>query len=129
MVGPDDLIRISESVYNFQRIFNLKMGFGRRVHDDIPYRSVGPVTEEEYLSREERYDTQLKEEVGLDPSKISLTERMAALRKYREDRYERLKDAVYRRRGWTNDGVVTIEKARELGIDLPDVLELLLKNQ
>ncbi len=129
MVGPDDLIRISESVYNFQRIFNLKMGFGRRVHDDIPYRSVGPVTEEEYLSREERYDNQLKEEVGLDPSKISLAERMAALRKYREDRYERLKDAVYRRRGWTNDGVVTIEKARELGIDLPDVLELLRKNQ
>jgi aldehyde:ferredoxin oxidoreductase len=26
---PDDLITMSEAVYNFQRIFNLKMGFGR----------------------------------------------------------------------------------------------------
>jgi len=26
---PGDLIRMSEAVYNFQRIFNLRMGFGR----------------------------------------------------------------------------------------------------
>jgi aldehyde:ferredoxin oxidoreductase len=43
---PDDLIAMSEGVYNFQRIFNLKMGFGRREHDAIPYRAMGPVTEE-----------------------------------------------------------------------------------
>ena len=28
---------------------------------------MGPVTEEEYLSRQERYDNQLKELVGIDP--------------------------------------------------------------
>ena len=43
-VTPADLIDMSERVYNFQRIFNLKMGFGRRAHDVIPYRSAGPVT-------------------------------------------------------------------------------------
>ena len=49
---------------------------------------------------------------------------MAALRAYREDQYERLTDAVYARRGWTPDGVPTVEKLRELGIDFPEVVEV-----
>jgi len=57
--APEDLVKMSEAVYNFQRIFNLKMSFGRREHDDLPYRAVGPVTELEYESRAERYDKQL----------------------------------------------------------------------
>ena len=60
-VNPDELIKMSEKVYNFQRIFNLRQGFGRREHDYIPYRAMGPVTEEEYESRIDRYDGQLKE--------------------------------------------------------------------
>ncbi len=63
----DSLIVMSERVYNFQRVFNLKMGFGTREHDKIPYRSAGPVTNREYESRVERYDTQLKEEAGINP--------------------------------------------------------------
>ena len=47
-VVPDDLIKMSESVYNFQRVLNLKMGLGRREQDTIPYRAMGPVTEDEY---------------------------------------------------------------------------------
>ena len=47
---PDGLIQMSEAVYNFQRIFNLKMGFGQRKHDNIPYRAVGPVKVVEYES-------------------------------------------------------------------------------
>jgi aldehyde:ferredoxin oxidoreductase len=125
-VGPDDLITMSERVYNFQRIFNLKMGFGTREHDAIPYRSAGPVTAEEYQSRQERYDTQLREEVGLDPSGMSLEEKMAATRKHRTDRYEKLLDAVYARRGWTSNGVPTLETAKRLGIDkVEGVVELL----
>jgi len=48
-----------------------------------------------------------------------------ALRKHREAEYERLKDAVYARRGWDKDGVPTIQKVKALGIDYPDVMELL----
>jgi aldehyde:ferredoxin oxidoreductase len=126
---PDDIILMSERVYNFQRIFNLRMGFGTREHDAIPYRSVGPVTKEEYESRRERYDKQLKEKFGFDPSGRSTEEKMAALRKYREGEYERLKDAVYQRRGWTKNGVPTLAKVKALGIDHPDVVELLKKHQ
>ena len=126
--GPGDLVKMSESVYNFQRIFNLKMGFGRREHDTLPYRAVGPVTELEYESRAERYDRQLQENRKVDPSGKSTAEKLALIRQFREDQYERLKDAVYQRRGWTNDGIPTIKKVKSLGIDFPEVIELLKAN-
>jgi aldehyde:ferredoxin oxidoreductase len=128
-VTSDDIISMSERVYNFQRIFNLRMGYGTREHDAIPYRAVGPVTKEEYESRQERYDKQLKEKVGFDPTGKTTEEKMKVLRKYREAEYERLKDAVYERRGWTKNGVPTLEKAKALGIDYPDVVELLETHQ
>jgi len=128
-VTPDDLVLMSEKVYNFQRIFNLRMGFGTREHDDVPYRSVGAVTKEEYESRADRYDKQLKEKVGYDPKGKSTEEKIAVLRKYRESEYEKLKDAVYRRRGWNSNGVPILQKANELGIDFPDVVELIKKFQ
>ncbi len=125
---PDDLITMSEAVYNFQRIFNLKMGFGKREHDSLPYRAVGPVTTEEYESRQERYDKELTEKYSVDVSGKDTSEKVAALRKLREEQYEKLKDAVYKRRGWTNDGIPTVEKVKQLGIDFPEVLEVLKAN-
>ena len=127
-VTVDDIILMSERVYNFQRIFNLRMGFGTREHDAIPYRAVGPVTKKEYESRADRYDRQLKEKLGYDPAGKSTEEKMATLRKYREIEYEKLKDAVYKRRGWNANGVPTLEKVENLGIDFPDVVELLRKH-
>ena len=50
---------------------------------------------------------------------------MSHLRKYREDQYEQLMDAVYQRRGWDANSIPTLEKLHELGIDLPEVLEVI----
>jgi aldehyde:ferredoxin oxidoreductase len=125
---PDDIIKMSEKVYNFQRIFNLRLGFGTREYDVLPYRAVGPVTKEEYESCAERYDKQLKEKVGFDPSGKSTEEKIRVLREYREAEYEKLKDNVYARRGWNSNGVPTLEKVKSLGIDYPDVVELLKKH-
>jgi len=124
-IHPDGLIRMSEAVYNFQRIFNLKMGFGQREHDNIPYRAVGPVKTVEYESRYERYDKQLIEKHKVDIAGKSTEEKVALLRKFREELYEKLKDAVYKRRGWNNNGIPTVETVKRLGIDFPEVLELL----
>jgi aldehyde:ferredoxin oxidoreductase len=123
-----ELIRQSERVYNFQRVFNLRMGRGKRKDDYPPYRAVGPVTEKEYLSRAERYDAQLKEKIGLDPSVMSLAEKIAAHRKYREAMYDSLVDAVYKRRGWTPEGVPRPEHLAEIGMDLPELLEVVKKH-
>jgi aldehyde:ferredoxin oxidoreductase len=124
-----ELIVQSERVYNFQRVFNLRCGHGKRVDDYPPYRAMGPVTEKEYLSRQERYDKQLREKVGLDPAAMTLAEKVAATRKYREAQYESLMDAVFKRRGWTNQGVPTPEHLAAIGMDLPEVLEVVRKHQ
>jgi aldehyde:ferredoxin oxidoreductase len=126
--SPDDLVAMSEVVYNFQRIFNLKMGFGTRAHDALPYRAVGPVTEIEYESRAERYDTQLQEKYNVDIEGKDTAEKMAILRQLREEQYEKLQDAVYERRGWTPDGIPTVATVKRLGIDFDEVLAVLKAN-
>jgi aldehyde:ferredoxin oxidoreductase len=118
------LIEDSERVYNFQRVFNLRRGFGTRIHDRQPYRAAGPVTREEYESRAERYDRQLKEKIGFDPEGKTTEEKMNVLRKYREAQYESLVDAVYKRRGWNSNGVPKIEFLKKIGMDLPEVIEV-----
>jgi aldehyde:ferredoxin oxidoreductase len=126
-VTLDDIILESEKVYTFQRIFNLRMGYGTRIHDYPPYRAVGPATKLEYESRVERYDNELRKAAGIDPDGMRTEEKMLALRRYREERYEKLMDAVYKRRGWSKSGVPTLETVRRLGIDFPDVVELIQK--
>jgi aldehyde:ferredoxin oxidoreductase len=127
-VDPDDLIVMSERVYNFQRIFNLRMGFGRRVHDRIPYRAMGPVTVDEYESRQERFDRQLQEKYGVDITGKNSDEKVSLLRKMREADYAKLQDAVYQRRGWTPEGIPTVATVKRLGIDFPEVLCILKAN-
>jgi aldehyde:ferredoxin oxidoreductase len=118
-----ELIRQSERVYNYQRIFNLRRGYGKRIHDAQPYRAAGPVTKEEYLSMEEFYDKKMKEVIGVDPKGKTLEEKMAITKEYRLEQYEKLLDAVYKRRGWTKNGIPTIEHLKDLGMDLPELIE------
>jgi len=124
-IDKETMLMQSARVYNFQRVFNIRMGKGLRANDVPPYRSVGPVTREEYESRAERYDKQMVEDIGVDPAGKSLDEKIAITRTYRMDRYSKLCDAVYARRGWTADGVPTMARLRELGLDvLPEVVAI-----
>lgn len=127
--SKERLVEDSERVYSFQRVFNIRRGYGKRINDRQPYRAAGPVTKAEYESRAERYDKQLKEKVGVDPEGMTTEEKMKILRKYREDQYEKLQDAVYRRRGWNSNGVPTIEFLKKIGMDFPEVIEVVEKYQ
>ncbi len=128
-IDKDELILQSERVYNFQRVFNIRMGYGDRNHDKIPYRSVGPVTVEEYESRVERYDKQLKEKLDVDPANKSTEEKVKILRKFRENEYEKLIDATYKRRGWTSNGIPKIDHLKDIGMDLPELIEVVKDHQ
>ncbi len=123
-IDKEELILQSERVYNYQRIFNLRRGYGIRKYDAQPYRACGPVTVEEYESRAERYDKQMKEIIGINPEGKSTEEKIAITRKYREAQYEKLVDAVYLRRGWNNNGVPRIEHLKNIGMDLPELIEV-----
>ncbi|MHA2294874.1 MAG: hypothetical protein ACXAEU_01010 [Candidatus Hodarchaeales archaeon] len=80
-------------------------------------------------SRAERYDKQLKEEIGIDPEEKATEAKIDILRKYREDRYTKLQGAVYKARGWNDKGCPTVEKIKELGIDFEDVMAVISPHQ
>jgi aldehyde:ferredoxin oxidoreductase len=128
-LDEEEMLKQSARVHNLQRIMSLMLGFGTRKDDMPPYRAVGPVTREEYESRAERYDTQLKEIIGVDPAGKSTAEKMKILRKHRVDMYNKVVDAAYQRRGWTPDGVPKIQRLKELGINLPELVEIVKPHQ
>ena len=125
----DDLILMSERVYNFQRIFNIRLGKGLREHDsNLPYRAVGPVTPLEYESRTERYDDQLKE-MNIDITSKTTDEKIKILRKHREEQYTKLQNAVYIERGWNKKGCPTIATVKRLGIDFHKIIDIITPYQ
>ncbi|GAB1431545.1 aldehyde ferredoxin oxidoreductase C-terminal domain-containing protein [Spirochaetota bacterium] len=125
----DGLIRQSERVYNFQRLFNIRQGKGHRKDDYPPYRAMGPVLEDEYLAREERYDKQMFDKIGLDPKGKSVQEKIRITREYRLAQYELLVDAVFKRRGWSKNGTPRAEHLKEIGMDLPELLALVKQRE
>ena len=85
------------------------------------------MTVDEYESRQERYDTELQE-VGINIEGLSSEEKTKALRDYREARYEKLVNAVYKRRGWSENGIPTLETVKRLKIDFPEIVDLIKQN-
>jgi aldehyde:ferredoxin oxidoreductase len=128
-ITEEDMLNQSARVHNLQRIMSLMMGVGTREHDMPPYRAVGPVTVEEYESRAERYDKQMKENIGIDPAGKTTEEKMKITREYRTAEYSKVTDAAYKRRGWNKNGVPTIARLKELGIDLPELVEIVKDHQ
>ena len=127
-VDKKEIILQSERCYNWQRAMNVWLGRGRRKDDWIPYRSMGPVTEMEYHSRSERYDKILIEKIGYkekELEKMSISQKIKILYDYRQDQYQKLADAVYFRRGWTQNGVPTPQKMKQLGMNDPKMLKML----
>ena len=57
-----------------------------------------------------------------------MKEKIARLQKHRREQWEHLVDAVYKRRGWNRKGIPTMATVKRLGIDYPDVVELLEKH-
>ena len=129
--GMSEKIMLDQSarVYNLERIIARLLGYGTREHDIPPYRSMGPVTVEEYESRSQRYDKQLKDILKVDPEGKATQEKIQILREYREKQYQTLVDTVYQRRGWTKNGVPKISTLKELGIDLPEIVSIVSKDQ
>ncbi len=122
----DDLIFESERIYTFQKLFNLRQGVGTREHDRIPLRAMAPVFENEYESRAERYDEELRR-AGLKPEGLPVAERLRLLQQRRKERYESLCDAVYREKGYDQRGVPTRATLERLGMATPEFLAVIEK--
>ncbi|MCL2010522.1 MAG: aldehyde:ferredoxin oxidoreductase [Synergistaceae bacterium] len=126
-IVKEDIITMSEKMYNFERIFNLRMGKGTREQHKCPDRGLGPVFEDEWNARPEYFDGKLRE-AGVEPEGMPVKDKIARLLEFRRGQWETLVDSVYKRRGWNKNGIPTLETVRRLGIDYPHVVELLEKH-
>ncbi|MEA3508269.1 MAG: aldehyde ferredoxin oxidoreductase C-terminal domain-containing protein, partial [Synergistota bacterium] len=123
----EGMLRQSERVHNLQRVLNVKMGVWGKEKDQPPYRAMGPVTEEEYLYRKDFYDAMIKNEMDKIPETMKLPEKMAAVREHKQNAYSQLQQMIYKKRGWNEDGIPTVKKLHELGIDDKSVIETVEK--
>ncbi len=128
-IDEEGMLAQSARVHNLQRVMSRMFGYGLRKDDMPPFRAVGPVTAEEYESRAERYDKQLDELAGFDTKGKNTEEKLKAIREYRMDQYNKVVDAAYDKRGWTRNGVPKIERLKELGIDMPRLIEIVKDDQ
>ena len=62
--------------------------------------------------------------VGINPEGMTIEDKIIKMREYRYNQYEQLKDAVYKRRGWNMNGVPLIEHLKSIGMDLPELIEI-----
>ena len=128
-LDEEGMLAQSARVHNLQRVMSRMFGFGLRKDDMPPMRAVGPVTAEEYESRAKRYDKQLEELAGFKTKGKSTADKLAAIREYRMAQYNSVVDAAYDKRGWTRNGVPKIERLKELGIDMPRLVEIVKDDQ
>jgi aldehyde:ferredoxin oxidoreductase len=120
----DDILLDSERCYTLHKLINLRQGFGTREHDAIPLRAMAPVYLNEYLSRREFYEAQLRNLIGADIEGKTDEERLAILQARRREIYEKLTDAVYGEKGYDRDGIPTDDTLRRVGLDRPEHLEI-----
>ena len=99
---PEEMRKSGERINNIARIFNIREGRGRRKDDTLPYKVMHqPITDE-------------------GPSKGAYVS---------QKELDLLLDDYYEARGWTREGIPTIEKLRELAMDdlIPIVEQKLAK--
>jgi aldehyde:ferredoxin oxidoreductase len=120
-----DILNDSERLQLLQKLINLRQGKGTRPNDQIPLRAMGPVYLNDYQSRAEYYDAWLKEQVGAETFPDNQNDRHRILMEVRRDAYQRLCDAVYREKGYRDDGVPFPETLEKYGLLDDKTLDLL----
>ena len=112
----DDIIHDSERLYVLQKLINLRQGKGTRKNDLIPMRAMGPVFYNEYEARKDYYDNWLKENYSNQEIPEDPAERLKLIKKLRAQNYQQLCDAVYKEKGFSNDGVPLPETIEKFGL-------------
>jgi aldehyde:ferredoxin oxidoreductase len=123
----DEWLFEAERLYNFQKLFNLRQGYGTRVHDYIPERAMGPATTEEYEYHQEPYDRELARrlEMELELLPINIEEKRVTLMDFRMEDYEKLMDAAYKEKGWDENGIPKDETLDRPGLLDEEIKEFL----
>ena len=111
-----DILDDSERLYILQKLINLRQGKGTRANDQIPLRAMAPAFFNEYQPRAEYYDRWLARNLGgrKMPSTPRQRHRLVVERRKRD--YQQLCDAVYRQKGFNDNGIPKAETVARFGL-------------
>jgi aldehyde:ferredoxin oxidoreductase len=101
---PEELIQAGERINNLARVLNIREGKGTREYDTLPPKIMSVPVPDEGIAKG-AYVTQKEFDIGLDD--------------------------YYEVRGWTKEGIPTVEKLKELGLSdlVPIVKKKIAKPQ
>jgi aldehyde:ferredoxin oxidoreductase len=111
-----DVLDDSERLQLLQKLVNLRQGKGTRLNDRIPLRAMGPVYLNEYLARDEYYDSWLKENSGESQLPGTAEQRLNLLIEKRMQAYQQLCDIVYEKKGYTSNAIPRREIVKRFGL-------------
>jgi aldehyde:ferredoxin oxidoreductase len=105
---------------NLQRVMNT-LAFGDETgrNDWIPDRAIGPTDDRLYESEQGFHDGELIRLLGKSPEEIGLmktAEKREALMAFRKESLRGLIGTYYRERGWTAEGIPTVETLQTVGL-------------
>jgi len=111
-----DVLDDSERLQLLQKLINLRQGKGTRTSDRIPLRAMGPVYLNEYLARDEYYDTWLKENSVQSQLPEKNEQKLNLMIEKRVQAYQQLCDIVYEKKGYTSDAVPKRETVKRFDL-------------
>jgi aldehyde:ferredoxin oxidoreductase len=112
----EDILTDSERLYVLQKLINVRQGKGTRVSDQIPLRAMAPAYFDEYQARMAYYDEWLAAASGNGDLPADPQKRHQLLIEKRLDAYQKLCDTVYEEKGFSAEGVPTLETVKALGL-------------
>ncbi len=111
-----DVLDDSERLSILQKLINLRHGKGTRASDQIPQRAIGPAYFNEYEARAEYYDEWLQQQLGDNKVPSTPEQRHKLLMEKRIEAYQHLCDIVYKKKGFTSDGIPKRETVEKFGL-------------
>jgi aldehyde:ferredoxin oxidoreductase len=124
MLGTDltweEIFARTDRDINLQRVMNvMAYGAGTGSRDWIPDRAIGPTDDALYEAEGDFNDAELARLPGQSPERVremSTADKRSLLMRARKEQLRELIGVYYRTRGWTPDGIPTVETLKDLGL-------------
>jgi aldehyde:ferredoxin oxidoreductase len=124
MIGTEmtweEIFEQTDRDINLQRVMNV-MKFGRDAvnYDWVPDRAIGPTDDQLYLLEGEYNDAEVAKILSKQVDEllsIPVAERRELLMSHRKQELRRLIHTYYQKRGWSEQGIPTVETLKRLGL-------------
>ncbi len=116
----EEIFQQTDRDINLQRVMNV-MQYGRdaATFDWIPDRAIGPTDDLLYQAEGEYNDSEVAQILSRQAEEVAslpVAEKRELLMKHRKQELRSLIDMYYRKRGWNENGIPTVETLKQLGL-------------